>query len=146
MQNFSTRRSLMLGGMLLAVGLGQSAWAAGFPERPVTVIVPYSPAGGVDIVTRLVTTPMADFLGQSIVVDNKPGGGTNIGMAAVARSTPNGYTLLTASNTLTTNKALYSKLNFDPATDLIPVGRIGEAPLVVVVLTGSLSKWRKNCM
>lgn len=133
MQNFSTRRNLMLSGMLLAAGLGQSAWAAGFPERPVTVIVPYSPAGGVDIVTRLVTTPMADFLGQSIVVDNKPGGGTNIGMAAVARSTPNGYTLLTASNTLTTNKALYSKLNFDPATDLIPVGRIGEAPLVVVV-------------
>ena len=57
MQNYFTRRSLMLGGMLLATGLGQSAWAAGFPERPVTVVVPYSPAGGVDIVTRLVTTP-----------------------------------------------------------------------------------------
>jgi tripartite-type tricarboxylate transporter receptor subunit TctC len=99
----------------------------------VTVVVPYSPAGGVDIVTRLVTTPMAEFLGQSIVVENKPGGGTNIGMATVARSAPNGYSLLTASNTLTTNKALYSKLSFDPATDLIPVGRIGEAPLVVVV-------------
>ena len=117
-------------GLALASG---AAVAAGFPERAVTVVVPYSPAGGVDIVTRLVTTPMAEFLGQSIVVENKPGGGTNIGMAAVARATPNGYTLLTASNTLTTNKALYSKLSFDPVTDLIPVGRIGEAPLVVVV-------------
>ncbi|WP_043004630.1 Bug family tripartite tricarboxylate transporter substrate binding protein [Comamonas testosteroni] len=132
----SRRQVLGLGATALAAGLmltsGATA-AAGFPERAVTVVVPYSPAGGVDIVTRLVTTPMAEFLGQSIVVENKPGGGTNIGMATVARSAPNGYTLLTASNTLTTNKALYSKLGFDPATDLIPVGRIGEAPLVVVV-------------
>lgn len=132
----SRRRALGLGAAALGAGLALvsgAAVAAGFPERAVTVVVPYSPAGGVDIVTRLVTTPMAEFLGQSIVVENKPGGGTNIGMAAVARATPNGYTLLTASNTLTTNKALYSKLSFDPATDLIPVGRIGEAPLVVVV-------------
>ena len=132
----SRRQVLSLGATVLAAGLmlasGATA-AAGFPERAVTVVVPYSPAGGVDIVTRLVTTPMAEFLGQSIVVENKPGGGTNIGMATVARSAPNGYSLLTASNTLTTNKALYSKLSFDPATDLIPVGRIGEAPLVVVV-------------
>lgn len=132
----SRRQALGLGAAALGAGLALAsgaAVAAGFPERAVTVVVPYSPAGGVDIVTRLVTTPMAEFLGQSIVVENKPGGGTNIGMAAVARATPNGYTLLTASNTLTTNKALYSKLSFDPVTDLIPVGRIGEAPLVVVV-------------
>ncbi|WP_269058786.1 tripartite tricarboxylate transporter substrate-binding protein, partial [Comamonas testosteroni] len=103
----SRRRALGLAaalgaGLMLA---GGAAIAAGFPERAVTVVVPYSPAGGVDIVTRLVTTPMAEFLGQSMVVENKPGGGTNIGMAAVARSAPNGYMLLTASNTLTTNKA-----------------------------------------
>lgn len=114
-------------------GLPLPAAAAGYPERPITVVVPYSPGGGVDIITRLVTPPMAELLGQSLVVDNKPGGGTNIGMGAVARGAADGHLLLTASNTLTTNKALYAKLNFDPLKDLIPVGRIGEAALVVVV-------------
>ncbi|MEQ6436562.1 tripartite tricarboxylate transporter substrate binding protein [Comamonas sp. w2-DMI] len=126
------RQALGLIGLGLA-SLGPGARAAGFPQRPLTVIVPYAPAGGVDIVARLVAASMSDALGQPVVVDNKPGGGTNIGMGAVARATPDGYTLLAASNTLTTNKALYAKLSFDPATDLIPVGRIAEAPLVVVV-------------
>ena len=127
------RRTLLTSALLVGAGLTQWANAAGFPDHAVTVVVPYSPAGGVDIVTRLVTTPMAEILGQAMVVDNKPGGGTNIGMAAVARSAADGYTLLTASNTLTTNKALYSKLSIDPGKDLVAVGRIAEAPLVVVV-------------
>lgn len=113
--------------------LGLPAHANGYPEKAITFVVPYSPGGGVDIITRLITAPMAQTLKQSIVVDNKPGGGTNIALSSVARSAPDGYTVLTSSNTLTTNKALYSKLNFDPLTDLIAVGRIGEAPLVVVV-------------
>ena len=134
MTRHSTRRhALALLGTTAWAALPLVATAAGYPERPVTVVVPYSPGGGVDIITRLVTPPMAELLGQSLVVDNKPGGGTNIGMGAVARGAADGYLLLTASNTLTTNKALYAKLNFDPLKDLIPVGRIGEAPLVVVV-------------
>ncbi len=111
----------------------QSAIAADFPEHPVTIVVPYSPGGGVDIVTRLVTKKMSEELGQPFIVDNRPGAGTNIGMAYVARAKPDGYTLYTASNTFTTNKALYSKLAFDPATDFTTIGKIGEAPLVVVV-------------
>ena len=128
-----TRRTLATALLLAAPGLVLTAHAAGYPDKPITVVVPYSPGGGVDIITRLITTPMAQALGQALVVDNKPGGGTNIGMSAVARSPANGYMLLTSSNTLTTNKALYSKLNFDPLTDFVPVGRIGEAALVVVV-------------
>ena len=108
MTRHSTRRHA-----LALLGTTAAAWAAlplvataaGYPERPVTVVVPYSPGGGVDIITRLVTPPMAELLGQSLVVDNKPGGGTNIGMGAVARGAADGYLLLTASNTLTTNKA-----------------------------------------
>lgn len=119
--------------VLAAPCLPLTAHALGYPDKPVTVVVPYSPGGGVDIITRLITPPMSQALGQSIVVDNKPGGGTNIGMSTVARSPANGYTLLTSSNTLTTNKALYSKLNFDPLNDFVPIGRIGEAALVVVV-------------
>ncbi|MDR0225144.1 MAG: tripartite tricarboxylate transporter substrate binding protein [Burkholderiaceae bacterium] len=127
----SRRHALALLASLTALPLG--AGAAGYPDRPVTVVVPYSPGGGVDIITRLITAPMAELLGQSMVVDNKPGGGTNIGMGAVARGPADGHLLLTASNTLTTNKALYAKLSFDPLKDLVPVGRIGEAALVVVV-------------
>jgi tripartite-type tricarboxylate transporter receptor subunit TctC len=125
---------LSLTATLAAVaGMSLPAHASSYPEKTITVVVPYSPAGGVDIITRLVTPPMAQTLKQSMVVDNKPGGGTNIGMSIVARSAADGYTLLTSSNTLTTNKALYTKLNYDPVADLVPVARIGEAPLVVVV-------------
>ncbi|QXZ10274.1 tripartite tricarboxylate transporter substrate binding protein [Comamonas sp. Y33R10-2] len=132
-----TRRSLAVAASLAALTFTVAAHAADFPERSITVVVPYSPAGGVDIITRLVTTAMAQNLNQSIVVDNKPGGGTNIGMQTVARSAPDGYTLLTASNTLTTNKALYNKLSYDPDTAFEYIGRIAEAALVVVVNTNS---------
>ncbi|NYT38981.1 tripartite tricarboxylate transporter substrate binding protein [Allopusillimonas soli] len=121
------------------------AFAAGqYPDRPITIVVPYSPGGGVDIVTRLVTSHMSEALGQPFVVDNRPGAGTNIGMSYAAHAKPDGYTLYTASNTLATNKALYSKLNFDPATAFAPVGKIGEAPLVVVVNEDSPFKTLKD--
>ena len=116
----------------MAIALPAGA-ADQYPTHPITIVVPYSPGGGVDIVTRLVTSHMSEELGQTIVVDNRPGGGTNIGMGYVANAKPDGYTLYTASNTLATNKALYSKLSFDPATAFTSVGKIGEAPLVVVV-------------
>ena len=131
--SLNRRQALNLGAALAGgLWLGK-ARAAGFPQRPLSVIVPYAPAGGVDIVARLVAAPMGDILGQSVVVDNRPGGSTNIGMNAVVRAAPDGYTLLLASNTLTTSKALHPRLRFDPASDLAPVGLIAEAPLVVVV-------------
>lgn len=128
------------------------ALAADYPASAVNVVVPYSPGGGVDTIARIVTQRMAQELGQSIVVDNKPGAGTNIGMSYVARATPDGYTLYAASNTITTNKALYATLPFDPMTAFTPIGKIGEAPLVVVVnsdspiqtLQGLIDEGRKN--
>jgi tripartite-type tricarboxylate transporter receptor subunit TctC len=104
-----------------------------FPAKPIRVIVPYAAGGAVDIVTRLVGERMAARLKQPIIVDNRPGAGTNIGMSMAAKAPPDGYTLLTASNTLASNPALYKNMDFDPARDLIPVGAIGYAPLVVVV-------------
>lgn len=118
---------------LIGLAPFQSALAADYPEKPVNIVVPYSAGGGVDIVTRLVVKKMSDELKRPFIVENRPGAGTNIGMAYVARAKPDGYTLYTASNTFTTNKALYSSLSFDPATDFTSVGRIGEAPLVIVV-------------
>jgi tripartite-type tricarboxylate transporter receptor subunit TctC len=106
---------------------------AAFPTKPIRVIVPYAAGGAVDIVTRVVTQKMAETLKQSIIVDNRPGASTNIGSELAARAEPDGTTLLTASNTLAVNGALFPKLNYDPARDLVPVGAIGYAALVVVV-------------
>lgn len=123
--------------LCLAAALPAAHAADGFPAKPIRIVVPYAAGGGVDIVTRLVTQKMSEALKQTIIVDNRPGAATNIGMENVARSQPNGYTLLTASNTLASNGALFSKLAFDPAKDFAPVGAIGYAPLVVVVRADS---------
>lgn len=136
---FSLTAAAVLGTALL-----QTAMAADYPAQPVNIVVPYSPGGGVDIVTRLVTKKMSQSLGQPFIVDNRPGAGTNIGMAFVARAKPDGYTLYTASNTFTTNQALYSKLTFDPVADFTGVGKIGEAPLVIVVPKDSPFKTLKE--
>lgn len=111
-----------------------------FPNKPIRIIVPYSAGGGVDIVTRLVGQKMSELLKQPVIVDNRPGAGTNIGMSTAAKAPADGYTLLTASNTLASNGALYKNMDFDPARDLVPVGGIGYAPLVVVVPQASLIK------
>lgn len=125
--------------MMLATVLTAAPVAGAFaqPARPVHVVVPYAPGGAVDTVTRLVTQKMADDTKQFFIVENRPGASTNIGMEAVARSTPDGAMLLTASNTLASNKALFSNLRFDPEKDFMPVGAIGYAPLVVVVPASS---------
>ncbi|MCY1210504.1 hypothetical protein D9M72_221950 [compost metagenome] len=127
----------------MAAPLGAHA-ADSFPEKPVRIVVPYAAGGGVDIVTRLITQKMSDELKQPVIVDNRPGAATNIGMEHVARSAPDGYTLLTASNTLASNAALFPKLSFDPAKDFAPIGAIGYAPLVVVVRSDASAQSLKD--
>jgi tripartite-type tricarboxylate transporter receptor subunit TctC len=127
----------------LAAPLGAYA-ADTFPDKPVRIVVPYAAGGGVDIVTRLITQKMAEELKQPVIVDNRPGAATNIGMEHVARAEPDGYTLLTASNTLASNAALFPKLNFNPAKDFAPIGAIGFAPLVVVVRSDASAKTLKD--
>jgi tripartite-type tricarboxylate transporter receptor subunit TctC len=124
---------LSLAAMVAATAVSAAHAQDAFPNKPIHIIVPYAAGGAVDIVTRLVGQKMAERLKQSVIVDNRPGAGTNIGMAAAAKSEPDGYTLLTASNSLAANGALYKNMGFDPGKDLIPIGRIGYAPLVVVV-------------
>jgi tripartite-type tricarboxylate transporter receptor subunit TctC len=108
------------------------AWAQTYPVRPVRIIVPYAPGGGVDIVARTLGQELTKRLGQQIVIENKTGAGGNIGTDAVAKATPDGYTLLIASPANAVNPTLYSKLPFDPVRDLTPVALIATVPAVLL--------------
>lgn len=111
-----------------------SAIARAQTERPVTIVVPYAPGGTTDMLGRLLATELAAPMGRSFIVDNKPGAGSGLGAAFVAKAPPDGHTLLVAtSTTLAINPALYAKLAYDPAKDFAPIGLIGSVPLVVVL-------------
>jgi tripartite-type tricarboxylate transporter receptor subunit TctC len=114
------------------LGAGLTAHAA-WPEKPVTLVVPYPPGGATDTVARVIAGPMGKRLGQTVVVENKAGAGTAIGATAVARSAPDGYTLLISSNTtFTVNAALKNTLPYDPLKDFESIGIIGSSPLVLL--------------
>src|SRR6516165_8459989 len=109
------------------------ARAQAYPTRPVRVIVGFTPGGAPDILARLMGQWMSERLGQPFVIDNRPGGGGNIGTEAVVRASPDGYTILMASTTNTINVTLYDKLNFNFIRDIAPVATISRYTWVMVV-------------
>lgn len=105
-----------------------------YPERQIRLVVPFPAGGNTDLVARLIGQKMSDDLGQSVVIDNRPGAGGNIGSEAVVRAEPDGYTLLASTlSTYALNVGLYDKLSFDPRKDLTPVGMTVLVPLILVV-------------
>ncbi len=123
-------------GMLLALLLVHGAAIAQttqFPQRPIRVVVPVPPGGSVDAVARLISPKMAESLGQSVVIDNRGGASTNIGMALVARAPADGYTLLANTIPLVANPALFSQLPFDPEKDFAPISLVVNGPSILVV-------------
>ena len=116
-----------------ALALASAAFAQDYPTRPIRIVVPFSPGGAVDGPTRLVAQKLGERLGQQVIVENKPGAGATLGTGEVAKSAPDGYTLLLASQTNTISATLYRKLPFDPIEDFAPVMLIGEEPGVLVV-------------
>jgi tripartite-type tricarboxylate transporter receptor subunit TctC len=135
--NAFTRRQLLLQssltGLVLATG-ARDATAQDYPTRPVTLVVPYAAGGGLDILARQLQRPLEQRLGKPIVVENRPGGGTVIGAASVAKATPDGYTLLFAtSSALAINVTVHKSLPYDPARDFAPVALIANAPFVLIV-------------
>ena len=104
-----------------------------YPTRPIRVVVPLPPAGSTDIVARIVTQKLSEALGQPVIVDKRPGAGTTIGSALVARAAPDGYTLLLASTSLATTVPLYPNLPYDPVKDLSPIGPVGQSFYVLAV-------------
>ena len=114
------KRLVFLAALALAAS---TAGAQGFPSRALRLIVPQPPGGGFDMVARTVAEPFAAQLGQPVVVENRPGGGTLIGTELVAKSDADGYTLLLgASANLALSNGLYRKLPYDPKADFVPVG------------------------
>ncbi len=104
-----------------------------YPSRPVTMVIPYTPAGPVDVDTRVYSQRLSDAMGKPFVLDYKPGAGSTIGTAYVAKAPPDGYTLLSVTSTLSTNPALYPNLNFDTARDLAPVSLMYTRAFVLLV-------------
>lgn len=132
-------RPLLVLACVAALSLGCPAAAQdGYPAKPIRLVVPFPPGGVVDILARLVGPRMGEGLGQGIVIDNRAGANGNIATELVARSQPDGYTLLLGQITnLAINPALYRNIPFDPVKDLAPVGLVASAPQLMVVSTGS---------
>src|SRR5262245_32389410 len=110
-----------------------SSQAPKYPVKAVRMIVPLAPAGTTDIVARIVAQKYTEALGQTFIVENRPGGGTTIGSAVVAKAVPDGYTLLFNSVSLATTVPLYPNLPYDPVKDLAPVGPVGQSFYVLAV-------------
>jgi tripartite-type tricarboxylate transporter receptor subunit TctC len=121
----------VLGACAFAVSAGAAAQA--WPVKPIRMIVPFAPGGGTDIQARLFGAKLSPALGQTVLVENRPGGGGNIGAELVAKAPPDGYTVLFQSASLAVNQTLYTKLNYSAVRDLAPVMLVSSTPLILVV-------------
>lgn len=112
----------------LAAAVVQPARAQGYPAKPARIVVPFPPSGPVDITGRLIAQKLQEQSGQTVIVDNKAGAGTIIGTEAVAKSAPDGHTLLIGTSQIVVNPFVYEKLPYNTATDLLPVTQISSQP------------------
>lgn len=137
---FSRRLAVLLAAALIP-GL---ALAQTFPAKPIRIIVPFAAGGAVDVVARAVGQRMSEQMGSPVIIEDKPGASANLGAELVAKSQPDGYTVLMGANGLATNMTLFHNLGFDTAKDFAPIARVGYAPLVLVVQASSPAKSLKD--
>jgi tripartite-type tricarboxylate transporter receptor subunit TctC len=130
LQSNNVRKAILAGA--IAAGITPAA-AQTFPSKPVRMIVPFAPGGSTDVLGRIVAQRLTRGLGQNVIVDNRAGGGTNIGAELVARAAPDGYTLLMTSTTQAINVTLYPKLAYDLVKDFTAVSPVATSPSVLVV-------------
>jgi tripartite-type tricarboxylate transporter receptor subunit TctC len=111
---------------------------AKYPSRPIHIVVGFTPGGGNDLIARIVGQKLSEDLGQPVIIDNKPGAGAIVATEYVAKSAPDGYTLLVgASGAMSINPAVYAKLSYDPVRDFIPISELGSFPLILIVNASS---------
>jgi tripartite-type tricarboxylate transporter receptor subunit TctC len=122
-------------GAVALPAVSRFARAQAYPARPVRIIVGFAAGGGVDIIARLIGQWLSERLGQQFIIENRPGAGSNIGTEAVVNASPDGYTLLLASDPNAVNATLYAKLNFNFVRDIAPVANLVRAPQVMEVNT-----------
>ncbi|HSW82764.1 MAG TPA: tripartite tricarboxylate transporter substrate-binding protein, partial [Usitatibacter sp.] len=128
------RTHARLAAFLACLLAASAAWAQQYPSRSIHWVVPYTPGGITDSVTRIVANKLEAALGQSIVIENKPGANSIVGVESVARSAPDGYTALTVIAAHAANATLYTgKLPFDPVKSFTPVSLVAIAPLILTV-------------
>jgi len=130
---FKASSMTLFGAAFAALLAAAPASAQDYPQRPIRIVVPFSPGGAVDGPTRAVAQELARRLGQQVVVENKPGAGATIGSEMVAKAPADGYTLLLASQTNAISATLYTKLSFNPLDDFVPISLIGRESAVLVV-------------
>jgi tripartite-type tricarboxylate transporter receptor subunit TctC len=131
-----------IGSAALIVAAISSAFAqedpAKYPSRPIHIVVGFTPGGGNDLIARIVGQKLSEDLGQPVIIDNKPGAGAIVATEYVAKSAPDGYTLLVgASGAMSINPAVYTKLSYDSIRDFIPVSELGSFPLILIVNASS---------
>lgn len=139
---FNTQRRTstlaLLCGVLFSTNFSIAALADTWPSKPIRLVVPFPAGGGTDIVARDVGNKLTASNSWNFIIDNKPGSGGNLGVDTVAKSSADGYTLVIGqTSNLAINPTLYSRLPYNPQTDLTPIGLIGHAPLVLVVANNS---------
>jgi tripartite-type tricarboxylate transporter receptor subunit TctC len=117
----------------IALALPTIVLAAAYPERPVTIVVPFAPGGANDVVVRAIQQPLAEALGQPIVVENRGGAGGSLGTGYAARQKPDGYTILMAATGFAVNPSLYRKISYDPLKDFEPVAEVTTFPVIYAV-------------
>jgi tripartite-type tricarboxylate transporter receptor subunit TctC len=130
----------VVGGAVVIAGAAIDPARAAWPDRPITLIVPFAPGGPTDIVARILSTRLHMSLGQAVIIDNRAGAAGNTGMGVAAHATPDGYTLLLTSTSIAVNPALFQNLPYDPFRDFIPISELVNAPNVLVVRADSSIK------
>jgi len=115
----------------LAIGTASTAMAQAFPSKPIRILVGFAPGGAMDIVARTIGQKVSASVGQPVIVDNKPGAGSNIAIRALIDSPPDGYTVMLVANGLAANPTLYQPAPFDPERDVVPVALVARLPVVI---------------
>ena len=142
---FKNKHLIKFLSLLVVAGAASAATAQTFPNRPVRMIVAFSPGGSNDIVTRVISQKLTETWGQSIVVDNRGGAGGNIGGDLAAKATPDGYTLfMTSGSIVSANQHIYRKMPFNPEKDFVAITMVASGPQIIVVNSGFAAKTLKD--